>query len=205
MPARRVIEQEKTPMRYLVENPGKMLELALEHIQLVGIAIVAATLIGVPLGIICTRVRWLEAPVINLTGILYTVPSLAFFAILIPYTGLGSSTAIIALTVYSLLAITRNTVAGIDGVSPAALDAARGMGMTGAQRLLFVELPLALPVMIAGIRIAVVASIGIGVIAVVIGAGGLGRPVFDGIRRLDPDRIVAGAVAASILALSADW
>ena len=192
-------------MRYLLENPGDVLELALEHIQLVGIAIVAATLIGVPLGIICTRVRWLEAPVLNLTGILYTVPSLALFAMLIPYTGLGSTTAIIALTVYSLLAITRNTVAGIDSVPPATLDAAQGMGMTGAQRLLFVELPLALPVMIAGIRIAVVASIGIGVIAVVIGAGGLGQLIFDGIQRLDADRIVAGAIAASVLALATDW
>jgi len=192
-------------MRYLFEHPGNVFELTLEHIQLVGIAIVAATMIGVPLGIICARVRWLEGPVLNLTGVLYTVPSLALFAMLIPYTGLGSTTAIIALTVYSLLAITRNTVAGINSVPPATLDAARGMGMTGAQRLLLVELPLALPVIVAGIRIAVVASVGIAVIAVVIGAGGLGRLVFDGIRRLDADRIVAGAVVASLLALTADW
>ncbi|CAN5476150.1 ABC transporter permease [soil metagenome] len=192
-------------MRYLFEHPGNVFELTLEHIQLVGIAIVAAMMIGVPLGIICTRVRWLEGPVLNLTGVLYTVPSLALFAMLIPYTGLGSTTAIIALTVYSLLAITRNTVAGINSVPPATLDAARGMGMTGAQRLLLVELPLALPVIVAGIRIAVVASVGIAVIAVVIGAGGLGRLVFDGIRRLDADRIIAGAVVASVLALTADW
>lgn len=192
-------------MRYLFEHPGNVFELTLEHIQLVGIAIVAAMMIGVPLGIICARVRWLEGPVLNLTGVLYTVPSLALFAMLIPYTGLGSTTAIIALTVYSLLAITRNTVAGINSVPPATLDAARGMGMTGAQRLLLVELPLALPVIVAGIRIAVVASVGIAVIAVVIGAGGLGRLVFDGIRRLDADRIIAGAVVASVLALTADW
>lgn len=192
-------------MRYLFEHPGNVFELTLEHIQLVGIAIVAATMIGVPLGIICARVRWLEGPVLNLTGVLYTVPSLALFAMLIPYTGLGSTTAIIALTVYSLLAITRNTVAGINSVPPATLDAARGMGMTGAQRLLLVELPLALPVIVAGIRIAVVASVGIAVIAVVIGAGGLGKLVFDGINRLDADRIIAGAFAASILALTADW
>ncbi len=192
-------------MRYLFEHPGNVFELTLEHIQLVGIAIVAAMMIGVPLGIICARVRWLEGPVLNLTGVLYTVPSLALFAMLIPYTGLGSTTAIIALTVYSLLAITRNTVAGINSVPPATLDAARGMGMTGAQRLLLVELPLALPVIVAGIRIAVVASVGIAVIAVVIGAGGLGKLVFDGINRLDADRIIAGAFAASILALTADW
>jgi osmoprotectant transport system permease protein len=112
---------------------------------------------------------------------------------------------VIALTVYCLLAITRNTVAGIDGVPPATLDAARGMGMTGSQRLLLVELPLALPIIFAGIRIAFVASVGIAVVAAVIGAGGLGRLIFDGIRTLDADRIIAGAVAASVLALAADW
>ncbi len=192
-------------MRYLVDNPGRVFDLAIEHLQLVGIAIIVATAIGVPLGIIVTRFRWLESPVLNLTGVLYTIPSLALFAILIPYTGLGRTTAIVALTVYSLLAITRNTVAGIDGVPAATLDAAQGMGMTGTQRLLLVELPLALPVILVGIRIAFVASVGIAVIAAYIGAGGLGQLVFAGMRQLDADRIIAGALAASVLALTADW
>jgi osmoprotectant transport system permease protein len=192
-------------MRYLIDNPGRVLELTIQHLQLVGISVLIATMIGVPLGIVCARIHWLEGPVINLTGVLYTIPSLALFAMLIPYTGLGRTTAVIALTVYCLLAITRNTVAGIDGVPPATLDAARGMGMTGSQRLLLVELPLALPIIFAGIRIAFVASVGIAVVAAVIGAGGLGRLIFDGIRTLDADRIIAGAVAASVLALAADW
>nr|MBA3416651.1 ABC transporter permease subunit [Chloroflexia bacterium] len=118
---------------------------------------------------------------------------------------IGASTAIVALVLYSLLAIVRNTVTGIDGVPPAAIDAARGMGMTGRQRLFLVELPLALPVILAGVRLATVAAIGIATIAAVIGAGGLGRLIFDGIRLIDPEPIIAGAVAASALALAADW
>jgi len=124
---------------------------------------------------------------------------------MIPYTGLGRDTVVIALVLYSLLAIVRNTVAGIDGVSPATLDAARGMGMTGSQRLLMVELPLALPVILAGIRVATVAAVGIATIAALIGAGGLGRLIFDGMSRMDNDRIIAGAMVASALALAADW
>ncbi len=192
-------------MWYLFEQPERVLELTLEHIRLVGISVFAATLIGIPLGVLCTRIRWLESPILNLSGILYTVPSLAFFAILIPFTGLGTSTATIALALYSLLAIVRNTVAGIDDVPPATLDAARGMGMNGRQRLFLVELPLAIPVIFAGIRVATVAAIGIAVIAAVIGAGGLGRLVFDGLQRLDTDQVLAGAIVATLLALASDW
>lgn len=191
-------------MRYLLEQPDRVLELTGQHVRMVGITVLIATLIGVPLGVLITRARWLEGPVINAAGVLYTVPSLALFALLIPYTGLGASTAIFALVLYSLLAIVRNTVAGIDGVPPATLDAARGMGMTGRQRLVLVELPLALPVILAGVRLATVATIGIATVAAAIGAGGLGRLIFDGIGRLDSDRIVAGAMVASLMALIAD-
>jgi osmoprotectant transport system permease protein len=192
-------------MRYLVEHPERVLQLTADHVRIVGISILVAAVIGIPIGIVVTRLRWLEGPILTSSGVLYTVPSLALFAILIPYTGLGASTAIVALVLYSLLAIVRNTVAGIDGVPPAALDAARGMGMTGRQRLVLVELPLALPVILAGVRLATVAAIGIATIAAVIGAGGLGRLIFDGIRLIDPEPIVAGTVVASALALSADW
>ena len=192
-------------MDYLRENPDRVWELTQQHIELVAYTMFFAILIGVPLGIVVTRVRWLEGPVIGATGVLYTVPSLALFAILIPYTGLGRRTAVVALVLYSLLAIVRNTVAGIDGVSAATLDAARGMGMTGGQRLFLVELPLALPVILVGVRIATVAAIGIATIAATIGAGGLGRLIFDGMRTLDTDRIIAGAVVTSALALLADW
>lgn len=196
-------------MAYLRDNPGRVLELTRQHVEMVGISIAIAILIGVPLGVLITRLRWLEAPVIGTTGVLYTVPSLALFAILIPYTGLGQKTVVIALVMYSLLAIVRNTVTGIDDVSPAALDAARGMGMTGAQRLLMVELPLALPVILAGVRVAAVAAVGIATVGALLGAGGLGRLIFDGIRAIGTprgvDRVIAGAVVASALALAADW
>lgn len=192
-------------MWYLFEQPERVLELTMEHIRLVGVSVLAATLIGVPLGILCTRIRWLESPILNMSGVLYTVPSLAFFAILIPYTGLGATTATVSLALYSLLAIIRNTVAGIDDVPRATLDAARGMGMSGRQRLFLVELPLAIPVIFAGIRVATVSAIGIAVIAAVIGAGGLGRLVFDGLQRLDPDQVLAGAIMATLLALVSDW
>lgn len=192
-------------MWYLIEQRERVLELTMEHVRLVGISVLAATLIGVPLGILCTRIRWLEGPILNLSGILYTVPSLALFAIMIPYTGLGTSTATIALCLYSLLAIIRNTVAGIDEVPHAMLDASRGMGMTGRQRLFLVELPLALPVIFAGIRVATVAAVGIAVIAAVIGAGGLGRLIFDGLRTVNAEPVLAGAIMATVLALTADW
>jgi osmoprotectant transport system permease protein len=192
-------------MRYLMNNPERVLQLTLEHVQIVGVSVVVAMLIGIPIGILATRLRWLEGPVINTAGVLYTIPSLALFAVLIPFTGLGPSTAIIALILYSLLAVIRNTIAGIDSVNPATLDAARGMGMTNMQRLIFVELPLAVPIILAGVRVATIAAIGIATVAALIGAGGLGRLIFDGIRTLDSDRILAGALLASVLALIADW
>ncbi len=192
-------------MRYIIEHPERMLELTQEHVRLVAISILVAMVIGIPLGILITRLRWLEGSVITTTGVLYTVPSLALFAILMPFTGLGPTTVIVALVLYSLLAIVRNTVAGIDDVPSASLDAARGMGMTGSQRLLFVELPLALPVILAGVRVATVAAVGIATVAALLGAGGLGRLIFEGISRVNTDRIVAGALGASVLALAADW
>jgi osmoprotectant transport system permease protein len=191
-------------VRYLVERHDRVLALALQHVEIVGVALLVAVLVGVPLGVLVTRLRWLEGPVMNAAGVLYTIPSLALFAVLIPFTGLGTRPAIIALTLYSLLAIIRNTVAGIDSVDPATLDAARGMGMTGAQRLRLVELPLGLPVILAGVRIAAVAAVGIATVAAWVGGGGLGVLIFDGIRTLDMDRILAGALSTSALALAAD-
>lgn len=192
-------------MHYLREHPDRVLHLTEQHVRLVGVSVLAAMLVGIPVGIMLTRIRRLAGPVVGATGVLYTVPSLALFAILIPYTGLGARTADVALALYSLLPIVRNTVAGIDDVNPATLDAARGMGMTSGQRLFMVELPLALPVILAGVRVATVAAVGIATIAAVVGAGGLGRLIFDGMRTLDSDRVIAGALAASLLALIADW
>lgn len=193
-------------MQYLLEQPERVLGLTWDHIQLVGTAVIIAAIIGIPVGIFISRVRFLQLPVLNLSGMLYTIPSLAFFAILIPYTGIGKTTAIIALVMYSLLAIIRNTTVGMDEVDINIKDAADGMGMTRFQRLRMVELPLALPYILTGLRIATVAAIGIAVIAAVIGGGGLGRLVFDGIRSPNMrDRVVAGALMSIALALVADF
>ncbi len=193
-------------MRYLLEQPERVLLLTWDHIQLVGTAVLIAAVIGIPIGILISRVPILQLPVLNATGLLYTIPSLAFFAILIPYTGIGKTTAITALVAYSLLAIVRNTYVGMDEVDEATKDAADGMGMTRLQRLRYVELPLALPYILTGLRIATVAAIGIAVIAAVIGGGGLGRLIFDGIRSPNMrDRVVAGAIMSIALALVADF
>ena len=192
-------------MSNLIHRWGDAARLTGQHIEIVGVAIMAAVLVGVPAGIVATRARWLEAPVINISGVLYTIPSLALFAVLIPVLGLGDRPAIVALALYSLLVIVRNTVVGLRTVDPAAVDAARGMGMTAWERLVLVELPLALPVILAGIRAATVAGIGVATIAAYIGAGGLGVLIFDGIRTLDPDPVIAGALLASALAFATDW
>lgn len=192
-------------MSYLVDHPGQVLQLAGQHVEVVGMAVMVAVLVGIPLGILVARLRWLEGPVTSTAGVLYTVPSLALFAVLIPFTGIGTVPVVIALILYSLLVIIRNTIAGIDSVDPATRDAARGMGMTSLQQLLLIELPLGLPVILAGVRVATVSAIGIATVAAYVGAGGLGVLIFDGIERLDADLIVAGAVSASVLALVADW
>jgi len=192
-------------MEYILKHPERMVTLTLQHIEIVVIAVIVALIIGIPLGILVTRLRWLETPVTGIAGVLYTIPSLAVFAILIPISGLGATTAITALTLYSLLVIIRNTATAIDSVDPAMEDAARGVGMTGAQRLFFVELPLGVPIILAGVRVAVVSAVGIAAIAAYIGAGGLGLLIFEGIRTTDPDRIIAGAFMASLLALLADF
>ncbi|MEO8289036.1 MAG: ABC transporter permease [Chloroflexota bacterium] len=192
-------------MEYLLEHADRVAQLTMQHIQIVLVAVIVALIVGIPLGILVTRLRWLEGPVTGIAGILYTVPSLALFALLIPLTGLGATTAITALTLYSLLVVIRNTATAIDSVDPAMQDAARGVGMTNGQRLFFVELPLGIPIILAGIRIATVSAVGIAAVAAFIGAGGLGLLIFEGIRTTDPDRIIAGAFMSSVLALLADY
>ena len=170
-----------------------------------GVAVGVAVAIGVPLGILATRDRRVEAGVLGVANMLQTVPSLALFGFLIPVPVLGGwRTAIVALTLYALLPIVRNTHAGIRGVDPALSEAGRGMGMTDGQLLTRVELPLAAGVIVAGIRVATVISIGIATIAAAVGAGGLGVYIFQGLAMVDDTVILAGAVPAALLALVAD-
>ncbi len=185
----------------------EILTLTLEHVVLVVISTVAGVLIAVPLGLAITRVPALSRPVLGFAGVIQTVPSLALFGLLIPLPfigGIGSRTAIIALVLYALLPILRNTVTGVRQVDPAILDAANGMGMTDWQRLTLVEVPLALPSIFSGIRIATVVGIGLVTIAAAVGAGGLGSLIFRGLAMLDSRLLFAGAIPSAILALIAD-
>jgi osmoprotectant transport system permease protein len=177
-----------------------------EHVVLVLASVGLATAIGVPLGIALTRRPAWQRPVLGAANVVQTIPSLALFGLLIPLPlfGIGTRTALVALTLYALLPILRNTVTGIASIDPTLREAAVGMGMTDAQLLRRVELPLAASVVFAGIRVATVIGIGLATIAAPIGAGGLGTLVFSGVASLDNRRILAGAIPAAVLALVAD-
>ncbi|HEX4996662.1 MAG TPA: ABC transporter permease [Terriglobia bacterium] len=191
-------------VNYLLRNGHRVLSLTLEHLELVGVAIGAATAIGIPLGVAAARRPALKRWALGFANVMQTVPSLALFGFLIPATGIGAPTAIIALALYALLPILRNTCVGIAGVDRAVIEAARGMGMTRRQMLWEVELPLAMGVILAGVRVAAVTSVGVATIAAAVGAGGLGTFIFQGLTMVNNTVILAGAVPAAILAILAD-
>jgi osmoprotectant transport system permease protein len=203
-----------TLTEFVSRNVGELVTLTLEHLFLVAVSTSIAILIGVPLGILLTRKPALSKPVLGFANIMQTVPSLALFGFLIPLNiylfhvkilgGIGARTAIVALVLYALLPIIRNTFTGIQSVDPAIRDAGRGMGMTDRQLLFQVELPLALGVIIAGVRVATVICVGTATIAAAIDAGGLGRYIFRGLRANDNVLILAGAVPAALIAIAAD-
>jgi len=185
----------------------EIVELTGEHVLLVAVALSAAALIGIPTGIWLSRKEAWRGLVLGFTNVAQTIPSLALFGLLIPLPfigGIGKRTAIVALVLYALLPILRNTLTGILGVDPAVVESAVAMGMTGRQRLFRVELPLAAPTIFAGVRIAAVTTIGTATIAAAIGGGGLGVFIFRGIASVDVSQILAGAVPAALLALAAD-
>lgn len=187
---------EQTQLRW-----GEVLSATSVHIQLVFFSMIIATILAVTLGIIVTRVPKLKTIVLGGTGILQTVPSLALLGFMIPIFGIGVKTAIAALFLYSLLPIMRNTYTGIKDVDAATIEAAKGMGMTSMQILFKVELPLAIPVIMAGIRTAAVINVGNATLAAFIGAGGLGDFIFLGITRGIDGLILLGAIPAALLAL----
>lgn len=195
-------------IQFLSANWPELLTLTREHIFLVFLSTGAAILLGVPLGILLTRISSLRTPVLGFANIMQTVPSLALFGLLIPIPligGIGSRTAIIALALYALLPVIRNTVTGILGIDPKLIEAANAMGMTPVQRLRLVELPLAMPVILTGIRVAVVISVGVATVAAAVGAGGLGTYIFRGLRQNDNNLLIAGALASALLALLCDF
>ncbi|MFQ6045926.1 MAG: ABC transporter permease [Gemmatimonadales bacterium] len=192
---------------FVLENRRDLLTHTLEHLGLVGLSTLIAVAIGVPLGVAVTRRVRLRGPVLGLANVFQTIPSLALFGFLIPLPllgGIGARTAIVALVVYGLLPIVRNTYTGIVEVDQSVREAARGMGLTDGEILRMVELPLAAPVILAGIRIATVVGVGIATIAAAIGAGGLGVFIFQGLARVDSITILAGAVPAALMALALD-
>jgi osmoprotectant transport system permease protein len=194
--------------RFLQLNWSELLSLVQQHVVLVFIAILIAVVIGVPTGVLLTRHRSLRGPILGLANVMQTIPSLALFGFLIPLPfigGIGTRTALVALVLYSLLPIIRNTVTGILGVDPNVREAAVAMGMTGSQVLRQVELPLAMGVIVTGIRVATVIAVGVTTIAAAVGAGGLGVYIFRGLRQYDNNLLLAGAVSAALLALAADF
>lgn len=193
--------------QYMVAYRAEIWLRTVEHVWLVVASCGLAIAIGVPLGILLTRRPGLRTPVLGFANVVQTIPSLALFGFLLPLPfigGIGPQTAIVALVLYGLLPIIRNTFTGISSVDPAVREAARGMGMSDTQLLFMVEMRLAAPVILAGIRIAVVLGVGIGTIAAAIGGGGLGAFIFRGVAMVNHVVILAGAIPAALLALLAD-
>ena len=191
--------------QYLISHAAEIQKLAIEHVILTIVAMLCATLVGVSGGILITRQKKLANPFLCLVGIIQTIPSLALLGFLLPLVGIGKFPAIIALFLYALLPIVRNTYTGIEQISPAIKEAAIGMGMTPSQLLKYVEIPLAFPMILAGIRVSTVINVGIATLCAFIGAGGLGQLIFRGITLNNVNMILAGAIPASILAIGMDY
>jgi len=207
MPGPAVVAQTSEPWirwNWVSSHTDVVFHALRDHVELTLIAVGIGMLISVPLALLARRWRWFEAPVLSVTGILYTIPSIALLALLVPWTGLTRTTAEIALVSYTLLILIRNIVAGLAGVPPDVREAAEGMGYTPTRQFARVELPLALPVIIAGIRIAVVTTIGLVTVTAVIGQGGLGQLILDGLIRDFRTEVVVGSVLCVALAVVAD-
>lgn len=189
---------------WIADNSDEIYSRFVEHIQLTLLAVAIGIAISIPLAVYAQRHRWFYPPVTAVTGVLYTIPSLALFAFLLPYTGLGTTTAEIGLVSYTLLILIRNTVAGLDGVPPDVKEAAVGMGYTPRQLLWKVELVLALPVIMAGIRLATVTTIGLVTVTALIGKGGLGFFILSGMRIDFITAILVGSLLSLALAVAAD-
>ncbi len=196
-----------SPWNFFLTHRSEILSATLDHLTLVIIAMAFAIAIAVPLGMLIVQHRHLRAIALGIANVFQTIPSLALFGFLIPIPfigGIGRRTAIVALVLYALLPILRNTYVGLTGIDPAILEAAEAMGMTTTQILLRVRLPLALSVILAGIRTATVITIGVATIAAAIGAGGLGTFIFRGVAMVNDSVILAGAIPAALLAIFAD-
>ncbi|MCX8956057.1 osmoprotectant ABC transporter permease OsmW [Erwinia psidii] len=197
-------------IHYFIDNWSYLATLTFQHLWLVGLAVGMAIIIGVPVGIMIVRYKWLEAPVLGLATIVLTIPAIALFGMMIPLfsligQGIGVLPAVTAVFLYSLLPIVRNTHTALENLPDGLREAGRGIGMTFWQRLRWVEIPMALPVIFGGIRTAVVMNVGVMAIAAVIGAGGLGLLLLDGISGSDIRLLIAGSVMICLMAIVLDW
>lgn len=189
---------------FIVDRKTDIIKLFFQHIQLTLVAVCIA-IIGVPLGIIVSKSRKLSSPIIGIANVVQAIPSLALLGFLIPVVGIGSKPAIIMTLLYSLLPIIKNTYTGLSNINKDTIEAAEGIGMTKTQILTMAQIPLAMPVIMAGIRISAVTAVGLTTIAAFVGAGGLGYMVFSGVQTVDNNMILAGAIPACILALAIDF
>jgi len=189
-------------MAYLLNHPGEIATLIWQHLQMTLSALAIAILIAVTIALLINRVRWLSVPVMGLLGIFYTIPSLALIIFLVPMFGLNATSVIVAMVIYTQVILVRNLTVGLEGIDNSVLEAARGMGMSLWQRWWWVQVPLVLPVFVAGVRISAVVAIAIATIGAKFNAGGLGRLLFDGIQTNRIDKIWAGSIAVAILAFA---
>jgi osmoprotectant transport system permease protein len=192
-------------IQFFLDNSSYIVEKVGEHLYLAGVAVLLACAVGIPVGFLITNNKRVASIVVGIANTIQTIPSLALFAFAISVFGIGADNAIFALFLYALLPIIKNTLIGIRNVSPTMIEAARGMGMSRAQIMFQVEVPLAISVIMGGVRIATVTAIGIATIATLIGAGGLGQLIYQGIGMMNYEMIFAGAICSAALALLADF
>jgi osmoprotectant transport system permease protein len=197
-------EPQQTLWQFMQPQQGKLIDQTLQHIGLTFISLLIAVIIGLPLGILIARKKQLSGAVLGFAGVLQTIPSIALLGFMIPLLGIGATPAVVALFLYALLPIIRNTYTGITGVDASVKEAAQAMGMSSGQILFRVELPLAMPVILAGIRTATVINVGVATLASYIAAGGLGEFIFGGISLNNSNMILAGAIPAALLAIMFD-
>lgn len=192
-------------MTYILTNWPQVYPLLVQHVSVTVAALVIATLIALPVGWLLDRYRYLQAPILGILGLLYTIPSIALMILLIPFFGLGQRSVLVALVIYSQIILVRNMLTGLGTIDPTILEVARGIGMSPLQIAARVQFPLALPVILAGLRVAAVAVIAIAAVGARFGAGGLGVLMFEGIAQAGRyDKIVAGGFLVALLALVAD-
>ena len=192
------------PYNYDLSDPGSIPNLFLQSLALVGTAMLISIIIAIPIGLLVARYKRLYLPIITVSGLLYTIPSIAAFVLLIPITGFSAATAFIPLVLYNMLVLIRNTAAAVNGIDPLLIEVGRAMGMKRHQVLFRVTLPLALPVIVAGIRIATVTTIGISALAALVDQGGLGNLIFQNIVTGDYNAVIAGAILIALFAIAAD-